>query len=140
MLRIIPSSLPPIAACAAAVFLVSACADVPKYKKSSGKFDEWQSYEGANFKPMTGSVAAVDPVANTVTINHEKKSVVFPVTSITRIMHEGSDIPLAQLPLNQTVRYTVSEDGTQLLTIWYGQHAIAFHRPTAAAKAKNTLF
>jgi hypothetical protein len=116
------------AVCSVAILTLAACQDVPKYKHSSGHFDEWGSYEGKHFRPADGAVAAVDPVAGTITITHEGGSRVYPVTSITRIMHNGDDVPLAQLPLNQEIKFTVSPDGSRLLTIWYGTHSYASAR------------
>jgi hypothetical protein len=115
-----------IALCAAAALLVTACQNVPKYKKSNGKFDEWSGYEGKHFHPSTGVVSAIDTTANTITISTGKDSKVYPVTAQTRIIHEGADIPLAQLPLNQQVKFTLSDDGVQLLTVWYGSHLFEY--------------
>jgi hypothetical protein len=111
---------------------------VPKYKKSSGKFDEWKGYEGRNFEPASGIVTAVDAAANTITVFAHGKNVVINVLPTTRIMHEGTDITLAQLPLNSTIKYTFSDDGTQLRTVWYGHSQAVRHN--ASAKEKNSLF
>jgi len=134
------SSLPArLAACAAAVFLVSACQNVPKYKRSNGKFNEWKTYEGKNFSPSNGVVAAIDPAANSITITEGSNNKVFTVTPDTRIMHEGTDITLAELPLHEAIKFTMTDDRKQLLTIWYGVHLDTFHR-AVAQKAKNSLF
>jgi hypothetical protein len=136
---ILLSSSARIVACALALLLVSACQNVPKYKRSNGKFNEWSSYEGKNFSPSRGTVAAVDTAANSVTIIDGKNTKVFTVTPATRIMHEGADITLAQLPLHQEIKFTMADDRKQLLTIWYGVHLDTFHRPVVQ-KAKNSLF
>lgn len=127
-----------IAAFAAAALLLSSCQNVPKYKHSSGKFDEWKSYQGNNFEPVSGAVAAIDTQANTITIIRDKKKTVFPVTSETRIMHQTALIPLSQLPVNTAVRYTVSDDGAKLLTVWYGHLREARH--PAQARQQDTFF
>jgi hypothetical protein len=126
--------------CIVGVF--SACQNVPKYKKSNGKFDEWGSYEGKNFKPSSGTITATDLKANTVTITRGTNSRVFPVTPQTRIMHEGTDITLAQLPLNEAVKYTLAGDGTQLLTIWYGHGVAQLHGGPQhkSQSSQNTYF
>lgn len=121
------------------MLLVSACFSVPKYKRANGRFDEWELYETKHFYPSNGTVTAVDPAAGTVTILNGKNSRVFTVTAGTRIMHEGTDIPLAQLPLNQTIKYTLSQDGSRLLTIWYGTRTFEFHRPGSAQHAATPL-
>jgi hypothetical protein len=123
-----------LAVCAAIALLVSACQNVPKYKKSNGKFDEWSSYQGKHFEPSHGVVSAINPAAGTVTITNGKDVKVFPVTANTRIIDEGTDIPLAQLPLNEAVKYTVTEDGAHLLTVWYGHRLYVF--PSAGAQKK----
>jgi hypothetical protein len=120
---------------AAALLLLCACQNVPKYKHSSGRFDEWSDYEGRNFQPASATVLAVDPAANTVTVIQHEKNVVLNVLPTTRIMHDGTDITLAQLPLNKPIKYTMSEDGTQLRTIWYGENSESIHR--AASKSKS---
>jgi hypothetical protein len=125
--------------CAVAFLLLPACQNVPKYKKSNGRFDEWQSVEGKHFAPSTGTVAAVDLQANTVTITKSADTRVVTVTPHTRIIHEATDIPLAQLPLNQDIRYTMSTDGQQLLTIWYGHLLYAPQRPAAQKKQAVSL-
>jgi len=100
-------------ACAGALLLISACGDIPKYKHSSGKFPEWADYEGKHFYPANGTVTAIDTTANTVTIGNGDNASVFAVTPSTRIVHEGTDIPLAQLPLNQSVKlYQIRGPGT----------------------------
>jgi hypothetical protein len=127
-----------IAACVAAVLVCAACQNIPKYKKSSGKFNEWASFEGKHFEPSSGTVTAVDPVLNTVTIRRTKETRVFPVSPTTRIMHETADITLAELPLNKPVKFTLSSDGQRLLTIWYG-HELASDAQHAAGKHKGPV-
>jgi hypothetical protein len=109
-------------ACTAALVLLSACQNVPRYKRASGKFDEWSTYQGKNFSPSSGTVLAVDTAANTITIKREETSIVCDVTPKTRITHEAADITLAQLPLNQAIKFTLAGDGKTLLTVWYGIH------------------
>ena len=129
-----------VATCAVALVLVTACQNVPKYKKSSGKFAEWSSYEGKHFSPANGTVTAIDTKANTVTIGQGENAKVFPVTPKTRIFHEGADIQLAQLPVNQGVKYTLSEDGKQLLILWYGQRLFTYRaHGTAVQKTRAAL-
>jgi hypothetical protein len=123
-----------LSACAIVLVLLPACQNVPKYKRSSGKFAEWSSYEGRSFSPSNGTVTAVDTTAQTITITQDENSRVFPVTSETRIMHEGDDITLAQLPLNQEIKFTLSYDRKRLLTVWYGTHSNAAPRAGAARK------
>lgn len=130
----------PLIALLAATLLLPACQNVPKYKKSGGKFDEWKEYEGKNFAPTSGTIAAIDTTAHTVTISDGKDSHVLPVTAATRIMHEGTDVPLAQLPLKTEVKYTVSQDGTRLLTIWYGHRLNQNHPAAAQHKEQNSFF
>jgi hypothetical protein len=126
-----------IAATASCLLLLCACQNVPKYKKSSGKFDEWKAYQGDNFEPSSASVTAVDVAANTVTVSEHGKRVVLNVLPTTKIMHEGDDITLAQLPVKTEIKFTFSEDGKQLRTIWYG-HSEAVHH-NAQTKDKNSL-
>jgi hypothetical protein len=114
--------------CALALLLLSGCQNVPKYKRSSGRFDEWVSYQGKNFTPIVGTLSGVDLSAQTITVTRGTKVALFPVTPETRIMHEGTDITLAQLPLNQTIKFTLSADGQRLLTIWYGTHTFETSR------------
>ena len=128
-----------IAATAVTLTLLCACQNVPKYKKSSGKFNEWAGYQGSGFEPSSGIVSAVNATANTVTVSGHEKSVTLTVLPTTRIMHEGSDITLAQLPIHTEIKYTFSEDGKQLRTIWYGEHSEAIHHNTQA-KDKNSLY
>lgn len=112
-----------LTALAAALLLLPACQNVPKYKRSSGKFDEWKSFEGRNFSPSNGTVGATDPTAGTITITQQDgTNIVYPVTSETRIMHDGTDITLAQLPLKQAIKFTLTDDHKRLLTVWYGTH------------------
>jgi len=128
---------PGVAICAVAL-LMCACQNVPKYKKTNGKkFDEWGSYEGRHFEPSNGTVAAVDPAANTVTILQGRDTKVFTLSPATRIIHEGTNIPLAQLPLQQQVKFTLSDDGKQLLTIWYGERLYTFHIPHPGQQTQN---
>jgi hypothetical protein len=128
-----------IAATAVTLTLLCACQNVPKYKKSSGKFNEWSGYEGQNFSPSEGIVVAVNPPANTVTVLVRGKNVVLNVLPTTRVLHEGVDITVAQLPLNQAVKIRFSKDGKELRSIWYGEHSNAVHH-NVAAKSKNSLF
>ncbi len=107
--------------CAAAL-LVSGCQNVPKYKRSGGKFDEWGTYQGKGFSPSNGTVLAVDAAANTITIKREDSPMVYSVTPKTRIMHEGTDITLDKLPIGQAIKFTLAADGKGLLTVWYGSH------------------
>jgi len=116
-------------ACAGALLLISACGDIPKYKHSSGKFPEWADYEGKHFYPANGTVTAIDTTANTVTIGNGDNASVFAVTPSTRIVHEGTDIPLAQLPLNQSVKYIQSQDGKELISIWFGTRLYQIRGP-----------
>jgi len=116
-------------ACAGALLLISACGDIPKYKHSSGKFPEWADYEGKHFYPANGTVTAIDTAANTVTIGNGDNASVFAVTPSTRIVHEGTDIPLAQLPLNQSVKYIQSQDGKELISIWFGTRLYQIRGP-----------
>ncbi len=110
---------------AAALLIVSGCQNVPKYKRSSGRFDEWGSYQGKSFSPLLGTVTAVDTAGQTITISRAAITTVFTVTPTTRMMHEGTDITLAEVPVNQAVKYTVASDGKRLLTVWYGTHTYA---------------
>jgi hypothetical protein len=126
--------------CLALLFATS-CQNAPRYQKNSGKFNEWRSYNSKAFQPTTGTVLARDPAASTVTIARGHGKTVFTVTPSTRIMHQGDDITLAQLPINESVKYTVDPDGIHLLTIWYG-HALgaaAIHQ-TVVHRDENTFF
>jgi len=116
------------------LLLLCGCQNVPKYKKDSGKFPEWAGYEGKNFYPSNGTVAAIDTTANTVTIIHGGGSKVYAVAPNTRIIHEGTDVPLAQLPVNQTIKYGLSPDGKQFRSIWFGQRLYQYHPPVPAKK------
>ena len=138
MIRLIPAAPVRIAA-ALALTLLCACQNVPKYKKSSGKFNEWSGYEGRNFSPSEGIVVAVNPSASTLTVLARGKNVVLNVLPTTRILHEGTDITLAQLPLKQVIKFRISEDGKELRSIWYGEHSNAVHH-NVAAKSKNSMF
>lgn len=122
------------AACVAALCLLPACQNVPKYKRASGKWDEWSGYEGKAFSPSTGTVAAVDLTANTITIAQSKGPRVFSVTPATRIMHEGTEIALAQLPLNQQIKFLLAANHKDLVTVWYGRYEEGMHGPGAARR------
>jgi hypothetical protein len=128
--NLIPSGRLPLraCACAAAALLICACQDVPKYKRSAGHFPEWSEYEGKNFRPISCTVAGVDPVGNSITVIAGKRKRTFAVTSDTRIMHNGDDVPLASVPINQGIKISVSPDGQTLLSIWYGTHSNASMR------------
>ena len=126
------------AATATALLILCACQNVPKYKKSSGKFDEWSEYEGRGFSPSSGIVTAVDIPAGTITIGAGTKQEIFTVLPTTRIIHQGTDITLAELPPHQVVKYTVSADRKRLLSVWYGEHSDAIHH-NVQAKAKNSF-
>jgi len=110
--------------CAAAILLCTACQNVPKYKRSGGKFDEWAMYQGKGFSPSDGTVTAVDATAQTITIKTEKNVKIFNVTPDTRLLHNGDDITLAQLPLNTEVKFTVLDGGRELHSVWYGQQQL----------------
>jgi hypothetical protein len=127
-----------VAACAAVLLMVSACSDVPKYKRSSGNFDEWGEFEGKRFYPSTGTVAAIDPVANTITIVHGKDTKVYPVTKHTRIIREGTDIPLAQLPLKEQVKYLLSDDGAELESVWFGKELFTYQGTRARRRSGSS--
>lgn len=121
------------------LLLLPACENVPKYKKSSGKFDEWGSYEGKHFNPSSGNVTATDLKANTITVASGKDIKVLTVSADTRIIHEGTDITLAELPLKTEVKYRMSDDGTQLLSVWFG-HRLAQPHPAAAQHRSPSYF
>ena len=108
--------------------ILAGCTDAPKYKKSSGNFNEWRTYEGTSFEPVTAVLSGVDLQANTVTLNKGSATRTFTVTPSTRILHEKADITLAQIPLNTEVKYSVSQDGSRLLSIWYGRMVNASHQ------------
>jgi hypothetical protein len=127
------------AACAGALLLISACGDVPKYKHSNGRFPEWAGYEGKHFYPANGTVTAIDATAHTVTIGSgDKASVfaasVFAITPSTHIVHEGADVTLAELPLNQKVKYIRSKDGKALVSIWFGTRLFQIRPPAGASR------
>ena len=124
----------PLVVCAAALLLLPACQNVPKYKKSSGRFDEWKSYEGKGFRPASGIDTAIDTAAQTITITKDNKPQVYNVTPDTEIMHNGDNITLAELPLNQTVKYTLEADHRTLATVWYGNHSNASMGGTGSAR------
>jgi hypothetical protein len=127
------------ASTALALLLLCGCQNVPKYKKSSGKFNEWKGYEGENFSPESGSVVSVDASANTVTVAAHGKTLVLTVLPSTRVMHEGTDVPISQLPVGKEIKFTYSEDGKELRTIWYGEHSNGI-RHNVQAKSKNSLY
>jgi hypothetical protein len=116
--------------------LVSACQNVPRYKNSNGEFDEWGSYEGKNFSPSNGTVTAVDLAAQSISIAKGKSSQVYLVTPTTRLMHEGTDITLDQVPINHAVKYTLAKDHLHLLTVWYGIHTNVSARAAHVARKK----
>lgn len=125
----------------AALFFCAGCSAPPpaKHKTSTGKFNPWGSYEGKNFSPLNATVTAVDVPSGTITILEKEKKTLH-VTPQTRVMHNGTDITLAQLPVNSRIKYTLSADGQQLLTVWYGHTlSTSLHRPSAS-KQKNTLY
>jgi hypothetical protein len=104
---------------------LTACQNVPKYKRSNGRFDEWGEYEKKGFSPSRGTLTAVDVNAQTITVLAGTETKVLDVTPQTRIMHNGDDVTLAQLPPNQTIKYTTEDDRVHLLSIWYGTHTNA---------------
>lgn len=137
----IPFSRPchAIAACGAALLLLlPGCQNVPKYKRSSGKFPEWETYEGKHFSPSNGTVTAVDTTASTVTITQGTATRVLTVTPETRIIHEAADVPLSQLPLNQQVKISLSEDGKRLISIWYGHRLFTYPRRNQSRQKQQT--
>ena len=135
------SSLPlRLVTCGAISLLAVACTNVPKYKKTSGKYDEWKSYEGSHFQPSSGTVTAVDLKANTITLGAGKDPKVLTVTPTTRVMHDATDVPLAQVPLNTEIKYTMTSDGTRLLTVWFGHRLNANVHHAPAKKDQNTFF
>jgi hypothetical protein len=134
-----PRPTPIFSLCAIALLLLPGCQNIPKYKNSNGKFDEWQSVEGKHFAPSVGTVSAIDLQASTVTVTKGAATRVLTITPRTRIIHEAADISLAQLPLHQDIRYTMSSDGQQLLTIWYGHLLYAPQRPAAQKKQSSGL-
>lgn len=111
------------AICTAALLLLPACQNVPKYKKIKGHFDEWHGYQGSNFKPTVGIASAVNLSTQTITIIQENGPRDYVVTPDTELYHNGDRITLADLPLNQTIKFTFASDHTHLLTVWYGNHA-----------------
>jgi hypothetical protein len=135
----IPSRPLRIAATASCLLLLCACQNVPKYKKSSGKFNEWAGYQGNRFGPSIGTVTAVDAAANTITVSEHGKNMPLIVLPTTRIMHNQTDIALAQVPLHAEIKFRLSEDGKQLRSIWYGEHSDAVHR-NAQPKDKNSVY
>jgi hypothetical protein len=127
---------PRLILCVAALALLCGCQNVPKYKRSNGKFAEWSEYEGKSFSPSRGTVTAVDLKANAITIGSGKDSRVWPVTSTTRIINEGTDVPLSQLQVNQDVRYVTTPDRKELISVWYGKDLNVAHR-TGGTKGKH---
>jgi hypothetical protein len=136
MIRVIPIRA---ASTALALLLLCGCQNVPKYKKSSGRFNEWQGYQGQNFEPETGSIVSVDAAANTVTVAEHGKNVVLNVLPATRLMHEGADVTISQLPVGKEIRFTFSGDGKELRTIWYGEH-LEGARHNVQTKSKGSLY
>jgi len=128
-----------IAGCAAAAFIVSACADGPRYKPSSGHWDEWGSYETKHFSPSNGVVTAIDVAANTITIRKGKETVTYPVTDKTRILNEGNDVTLAQIPIHQQVKFTLTEDGQRLLGVWFGTQTFQYRQSASARQHQSSL-
>jgi len=128
-----------VAAGAAALLVVCGCQNVPKYKHGGGKFDEWKAYQGSHFEPVQGTLTAVDKETGSVTIGQGSKANTFTVTPSTRIMHDTADVSLADIPLNQQVQYTLSDDGKRLLTIWYGQKQNQVAHPSKPAQ-RTTYF
>jgi hypothetical protein len=126
-----------IAVCASLALLTTACQNAPRFKKGQGKFNQWGSYEGKGFEPSPGTVTAIDTAANTVTISNGKEVRTFPVTANTRIIHEDQDIPLAQLPVNQAVKFRVADSGRQLVSVWYGTRTFAFAHPNSQGAHKR---
>ncbi len=122
------------AAGAAAALFAAACTNIPKYHPANGEFNDWQTYETKHFSPASGTVTAIDTTANTITIKKGKDLKVYPVLPDTRIIHESTDIPLAQVPLNQPIKFTLSQDGTRLLIVWWGTHTYEYHYVRAARK------
>jgi hypothetical protein len=133
---------PLLLACATSAIIsaliLAGCTDAPKYKKSSGNFNEWRTYEGTKFEPETAVLSGVDLKANTVTFSKGASAKTFTVTPSTRILHEKVDITLAQIPLNTKVKYSVSQDGSRLLSIWYGRAVNASHQ--AAHTTRTSYF
>jgi hypothetical protein len=134
----IPSRLslacPRAAVCAAALLLLPACQNVPKYKKIKDHFDEWHQYQGRGFKPTVGIDSAVNLSTQTITIVDEEGSRDYIVTPDTQLYHNGDIITLADLPLNQTIKFTFASDHTHLLTVWYGNHANGVLGPASSAR------
>lgn len=114
-----------LSACIAALLLLPACQNVPKYKRSNGRFDEWAGYEGKNFKPSEGTDTAIDTTAQTITVLQGTNTRVYLVTADTRIMFNGDDITLTELPLNEKIKFTLEKDHQHLVTVWYGTHTNA---------------
>ena len=125
---------PRIAICAAALLLLPACQNVPKYKKIKGHFDEWHAYQGKDFKPAVGIDSAVNLTTQTITIVQEGGPRDFIVTPDTKLFHDGDDITLADLPVNQTIKFTFAADHIHLLTVWYGTHSNAIFGSATSAK------
>jgi hypothetical protein len=122
-MRIIPCRS--IAICAATLLLLPACQNVPKYKRANGRFNEWGDYEGKDFSPSRGVDTAVNLATQTITIIEGERTSEFIVTADTRLYHNGDEIALAALPLNQNVKFTCTGDRKHLLTVWYGTHSNA---------------
>jgi hypothetical protein len=114
-----------IAICAAALLLLPACQNVPKYKRANGRFDEWGDYEGKNFKPSRGIDTAVNLTTQTITVVQGDETKELVVTPDTKLFHNGDEITLADLPLNQNLKFTLADDRKSLVTVWYGTHSNA---------------
>jgi hypothetical protein len=121
----------PLAACAGSLLLSACFYDAPKYKPGNGEFPEWETYESKHFSPANATITAVDLKANTITFATGKYTKTFPVLPSTRIIHEGTDIPLSQLPVNQPVKIVFSQDGSSIISVWFGVHL--YQAPTVAA-------
>ena len=118
---------------------VTGCQNVPKYKHAGGNYDAWKGYQDNHFKPKgRHRHAAIDLKAGTITVSKGREQKVLTVNPNTRIMHEDKDITLAQLPVNTAVKYSMSDDGTRLTTVWYG-HSHDVHHPAAPKQAGDIL-
>jgi len=125
-----------IAICAAALMLLPGCQNVPKYKRANGRFADWCDYEGKDFKPDHGIDTAVNLAAQTITVVQGDDTNDFIVTPDTRLYHNGDDITLADLPPNQTIKFTLADDRKHLVTVWYGTHSNASVGPAGSARGK----
>lgn len=111
--------------CAAALLLLPACQNVPKYKRANGRFDEWGGYEGKNFKPSHGVDTAIDLSTQTITVVQGTATKQYVVTPDTKLFFNGDQITLVQLPLNEAIKFTTADDRKTLVTVWYGTHTNA---------------